>query len=741
MMKKYFNFALLSAIALTGTIGFTACSSSEDAIAEEQKVEDNPGYNPKTGEVVTDFVFNVAASNNRTTRMTAANTQADDAQLFRGIEKTQLFAYKLKKTEQGVEVLNDGSHVATAATADKAYPLGTILAQGQLDPDGSPKSRRVIELSLPVDVNALMFWGKAPKTGEDANNAQGNIIFNASNKNISNHAFSLVPRVASGSTAATTLSHYQEIILKLLNDVVNTSYSAAVGECVWPTSEAGDGSSNASAINLYWSDFAHVDGTSGALSVPATDPVTTTNDLSPLGQILADAFVKLNTVPANEIRAGSGESFHYLMKDLNVVINKVAGAKATSYDEWVAKELGVKIQDNIRKIVDAYGDLKEISQIKTNAGVTYSDVMESLDQFPENIDLPQGALQLSVASDKTANAHPVATWSYLTNSGPTKFNYNVNKFTYPAELCYFGNSPVRVTDDTHVTADYPDGAGNWDDDSKWNTNVTAGWTKDGHVKSSTRSVAMQQNINFGTALLKSYVTFKSDVTELNDNNAAIQSAKGITEENKHFTVSGSLFTLKGILIGGQAQTVGWNYIPTATTFDYAIYDKNIVSAAVPTPAVSSATPDVLQYNYTLVWDNYNSTLANNAQSTVYVALEFVNNTGSDFWGEANVIRAGQTFYLIGKLQPSGVGSNTTSTIAWPTNYALPPYNADGSTVEAPRVFIQDYVTTAKFVIDENSLQHAYNTVPDLRSAQISLGLSVDLEWRQGLNFENVVLGQ
>lgn len=721
-MKKYFNYAFAGAIALLGANVFTACSSDEPLAAAENNVANSPGYNAKTGEVTADFVFNIAASNTRTTRMSAANTQADDTQLFRGIGNTQLFAYKLG-------AVNDGKHVAAATTADKTYPLGTILAQGQLDPNGTgttPKSRRVIELSLPVDVNALMFWGKAPKTGENANNEQGNITFNASNKDISSHAFTLVPRVASGSTAATTLSHYQEIILTLLNAVVNTSYSAAAGECIWNTTVGGDGSSNASAINLYWSDFVHVDGTTGALSVPTKDPVTTTNDLSPLGQILADAFAKLNTVQANEVRAGSGKSFHYLMKDLNVVINKVAGATATTYDEWVAKELGIKIQENIRKIVDANGDLKDISTIKTNAGVTYSDVTSTLDQFPENLDLPQGALQLSVAIDKTANAHPVATWSYLANSGPTKFNYNVNKFTYPAELCYFGNSPVRVTDDTHVTTDYPDGAGNWDDDSKWNTNVTAGWTKNSHVMSSTRSVAMQQNINFGTALLKSYVTFKSGVTELNDNNAAIQSAKGITEENKHFTVSGSLFTLKGILIGGQAQTVGWNYIPTATTFDYAIYDKSIVSAAVPTPTS--------QHNYTLVWDNYNSTLANDAQSLVYVALEFENNTGSDFWGETNMIRAGQTFYLIGKLQPTGASKNTTSSITWPTNYALPPYNADGTTKEAPRVFIQDYVTTANFIIDENSLQHAYNTVPDLRSAQISLGLSVDLEWRQGLEF-------
>jgi len=33
------------------------------------------------------------------------------------------------------------------------------------------------------------------------------------------------------------------------------------------------------------------------------------------------------------------------------------------------------------------------------------------------------------------------------------------------------------------------------------------------------------------------------------------------------------------------------------------------------------------------------------------------------------------------------------------------------------------------------------SVPDLRSSQLSLGLSVDLKWQTGLNFDNIVLGE
>ena len=50
------------------------------------------------------------------------------------------------------------------------------------------------------------------------------------------------------------------------------------------------------------------------------------------------------------------------------------------------------------------------------------------------------------------------------------------------------------------------------------------------------------------------------------------------------------------------------------------------------------------------------------------------------------------------------------------------------------------MTTATFTLGENSLKSAYLTVPDLRAASMSMGLSVDLKWETGLDFSNVVLG-
>jgi hypothetical protein len=155
--------------------------------------------------------------------------------------------------------------------------------------------------------------------------------------------------------------------------------------------------------------------------------------------------------------------------------------------------------------------------------------------------------------------------------------------------------------------------------------------------------------------------------------------------------------------------------------------------------------------YTLLWDNWDVALQGQKQRDVYVAVEFINRS-KDFYGENNLIRNGATFYIVGKLDPdkkpadlkdvtdNEYKQNKSLGITWPEHYALPPYQADGSTLKERRVFMQDYMTTANFILNRESLQKAYVSVPDLRALQISLGMSVDLEWQTGLNFE-VILGE
>ena len=722
-----FNYKFL----LTGAMALAAVVACQKEVSEE--VADNPTYNKATGEVKVDFVMNVS-SGNSVTKMTDANTQADIAQTFRGIEEAVLMSHKLGTA-------NDGKHITSAVTADKLYGLATVLTAGYLDPDGTgstPKSRRVLELSLPTESNVLLFWGKAIKTGDDSQ--QGSITYEVS-KNLANTAFTLNRRIPSGTGAGTEEAYgqYQALMAAAVNKVVQTSASINVDF----------GTENYTGT-LTWREYVNVTGTGATATFEKkTDsPINSAEEMSPLGEILGDAFITLNTIYPNEVRAGSGWAVAHMMGDLYSVINSVATSTPMSLNEAVAKEVAIAIKNNLQLFFEnpeSNPVWKSASSVKSQLStVTATLVTGDLNNFPAIFKVPYGAavLQYDITTNTYSYRNDIPTYSMSGTPGGT---FNIMQYRYPAELCYFGNSPIRVTSDAHVTADYPDGVANWVDDASWAAGATGAnslaWTKNGHVLSSTRSVAMQDNINYGTALFKTTVRY--GVATLKDNNAAIQHDRtGATEEDAEISASAGAFTWTGLLIGGQEETVGWNYIAKANTptFSSFVYDSAIPNTAIPAYTAGGAKSDP---NYTLLWDNWNPANKDAKQNVVYVALEFVNNTGKDFWGMNNLIRNGATFYITGKLDPDEGRSTTDRSdgVTWPTTgYAMPPYAADGSTIQQRRVFIQDYLTEANFVLGEDSLKYALVAVPDLRSTQLSLGLSVDLTWSAGLVFDDIVLG-
>lgn len=523
-------------------------------------------------------------------------------------------------------------------------------------------------------------------------------------------------------------------------------------------------------------------------------------DFAALNEVLGNAYYSLVDIKENptsglkELRAGSAQAVLSIMQDLYSIVERAKSADPTNWSEKAAQLLAAQIDERMigdgkdgkyygffqfkNGVLDFARDANgafDIAYLKkaceqncspTDWSANSSVVLANLDEnffysegktpgFPVNVGLPFGAaiMVCNVATsinkvDEFKYTEDIPAYGFGTATFPIK-NYR-----YPAELMYFGNSSIRTSNQTKKASDYPSSVDAWDSEDKW-----TGWSPNAKVASDTRSVAMTNNINYGTALLASSVKFSDDVVNngyLLDNNAALHSGEDDLKVSITGNNNSSPFKITGIVVGGQCDKVGWNYVrmPDATVYEDSGYDttnekfygftyekdpfdKMIYDKVLTDYYVGQTTAPI----YTLVWDNYDPEKKASEQSDVYVGIEVVNE-GDDFWGEMNLIRHGGTFYLLGKLDLSVAvatarGNNASAFTSLDRKYyCYPPYNpVTGETINAPRVFMQDYLTKANLILGTDALKHAYMTVPDLRSSQISLGVSIDMNWTPGLAFD------
>ena len=706
-MKKMKHFAYAGAIALLSMSVFTACSSGDDAVAEQQaKAEDNPTYDPVAGTVKSQFVLNIA--NNTKAIRSAVTTVQAGGENFRGIDNTFLFAFKTNG-----KGFVDATSAGTAAA--NRYDLGTVAAANSLDNDGS-NSHRILELAMPTGTDAMLFYGKAIKSSTDKDEEVGKVTYSIPASTATGFSFALNNRVGEN---ATKYEHAAQILAAIMTKIVNVSGTYTVVKAKYPSWPGSDGD----VLTSTWKEMN-----------PGAKPGGQGRTLSPLEEILYKAFTTLTTYGTYELRGGSAHAIHTTVKDLYSVTIKVANATPTSPYEELAKHLAGQINTQITSYfasseTEAVTGFKGVDNIKSAMGTSWNDdwngvLTTELSGFPTTFNIPEGAAQLDyTASTNTfSHKHPgVSLLDKATTTQPTAY-------TFPAELMYYCNSGVRTSNKEKTSSEgYPNGVANWDDNSKWDSD----WTGTS-VTSATRATAMTKNVNYGVAMMKTTVQIKEGITALEDNRAALNT----DETNKVFTPANLNIAWTGVIVGGQPASVDWQFLPLSTsTFDKLVYDNQVAGdaagTAVPKTAGSASAP-----NYTILFDNYNSGAA---QNKVRVALQFVNN-GDDFWGRDNLVRKGQTFYLVAELDPTGKEIPAAN---WDTYYQVPPLDASGVSTKTTRIFVQDYMTTVnfKFVADNtsathtSSLQNAYVTIPDLRSSQLSFGLSVDLDWRPGLTFD------
>ena len=389
-------------------------------------------------------------------------------------------------------------------------------------------------------------------------------------------------------------------------------------------------------------------------------------------------------------QVGSSCNIRLLMQSLyNVVqpiVGKVAGGDADQMaqaivDAILGTHLGTADQPVLKFTVKdgTQAPLAELEWGAKDATGCYGPV----ENFPNaTLHLPDGALSVRYLADEQR-------FVYLAN--PNNMGIQVPKLTdyvYPPSLWYMVNSDVATA---------PDFKKDLLVDDDWARFVATNY-KGESVETSTQSMAVKQTIDYGVGQLRASVKLKDqDILGGADGNGV---AKVVIPQNEVASTQNIEWT--GILLGGQKQ-VDMNMETVVTASEKTIYDGVMNRDAVPGKTFFVQTGGT-KTNYTLALETAN-------EADVNVALEFKNH-GPEFVGKNGaLIPSGGYFYLAGVLKAP---------------------QQDYGTVQR-HVFKKDHYTQATFSI--TSLKEATNYIPDLRVAQLEVGISVNLSWKQGNKFD------
>ena len=302
--------------------------------------------------------------------------------------------------------------------------------------------------------------------------------------------------------------------------------------------------------------------------------------------------------------------------------------------------------------------------------------------FPKVANLPDGAVAVKFNTGTNLFEYSAS----ITLDGPIDVPARDN-YVLPAQLYYRSNTPIGVKDAT--VFDTPSNYKGM----PWNTVFTNNYGTAGSVAATTRSVVLQKELQYAVADM---------ATQVKVSTATIKDSKG----NIVSIPAGGL-KVTGILVGDQ-KNVDFKFQPKGSTA-YTLYDNTIQDNGGNDCMAKVSATTYSNPNHTLV-------LETAAAARVRVAVEF-QNTGSDFYGyQKQLIPAGGKFYLIAELDPAATGAT-----------------APGEYPTLNQVFKQDFTTVVKLNI--TSLKNAYNVIPDLRAPQLEFGMSVDLKWQTGMNFE------
>ena len=287
----------------------------------------------------------------------------------------------------------------------------------------------------------------------------------------------------------------------------------------------------------------------------------------------------------------------------------------------------------------------------------------SSNTYPRSIGLPDGAAVIRWMGTKFEARTTTTTLDNING---------INRYTYPAELVFFTDSPIRTSAEAVSKTTYE----NMSTSTTWDTFLNAHYNGSTAVNTNTMAVAVVNPLQYGVANLQVTLTGMA---------ATLMDAKDEVVSNTSMTT----LPLTGVIIGGQ-HTVGHNMKPRGAHTDV---DGRFIYEIVSEDAGKSIN--------TLVLQSYDG-------EKVPVILELENKTEHAFTGKDGIVYPDTRFYLIGLIDPADkeeAGKDYTK-----------------------RVFTQDYTTTMSMSIA--SLAKAYTCMPDLLAPRLEVGVQVVTKWIQ-----------
>jgi hypothetical protein len=453
----------------------------------------------------------------------------------------------------------------------------------------------------------------------------------------------------------------------------------------YPASVSGaSGIDGKNAKFFFYNDFQLPIGTSALLVYAKATPV---NDKAVNGSTIST--IPTNTNPAAITFSPdciySGTTVHadaQAIADYLTAIANTPNWEGSSYDELrqnfigkgaVAPTLIAGSSASVNAYVDKLivelnksGDSQLKTDIITNINNKPVQLTDATKYYPASIGLPDGVAALKWVETTTNN---VTTGAFVPQTTTTLQGVNsLNVFAYPAELCYYGNSQIKTSESLIGHTGYTSA-------TDWKENVLPNYTDGQIITSTTKSVAIENPLQYGVARLD--VTIQAKTTKLKDS------------DGTDITVGATSFPLTGIIVGGQRR-VGFDYKPlNSADAQSLVYDSQVKKDNNSSAYLLSTAPTATDAVHTLLLQSLDG-------EDETIILEFENNckdgdnNGVTFKGIDGMINPGTKFYLIGTI--------------------LKPTEEEGKDY-TKRVFTQDYITSANITIE--SLSHAYNAVPDL----------------------------